>query len=565
MMDGVLQATHHRLDSDLPFFCEHAPLVIQLKSGQIAPFRFNLAQRYLHAKLEKQRRERGWVRAIVVKGRQQGISTYIEARDFHQVVRHRGLSAFILAHEAKATDHLFNMARRFYKNMNPALRPALDRDNPREMTFPGMETGYAAATAGNEDAGRSCTSQVVHWSEVAYCDNAYAIQDSMMQGVALIPGTEVILESTANGPIGLYYDMCMAAMRGEGDFIFVFIPWFWQEEYEREDCGEELTEEEEKFRLQYFADPFPFAALPISAAAARRKVLWRRAKIFELAPLNPLVGAAKFRAIYPSNPVEAFLSTAVGEIRADAIMSARALDRGIALDPLMPRIGGCDPAGKGKKSDRTVFAIRQGRVLDKVIRVARMTAPELLGRAIRIIEEENLDKLFVDNGYGEALVDHLCAAHYDRVVAGVWFNQNPDAPDKYTNKRSEIVLTAADWVNEGGVSLPNGKEVEVVRGREWVCGGDEIHADLACLPMHKETADGVRYVEPKEVLIKNLGRSPDILDALALTFAFPVRSAFAATSTWRVAGASDTMRSQNRNAGGGLRTFARRRAWGRES
>lgn len=562
-MDAVLLETHRRLDEDLEFFAEHAPLLIQDKSGKLVPFKLNIGQRYLHERVEEQRRKHGWVRVIVVKGRQEGVSTYFEARGFHKVVRGQGLSAFILAHEAKATDHLFSMARRFYNNMNPALRPAREKDNPREMTFPSVNTGYSAATAGNEDAGRSCTSQIVHWSEVAYCDNDYAILDSMLQGIALIPGTEIVIESTANGPKGLYYDMCMAAMRGEGDYIFVFIPWFWYQEYEREDDGSQLIEEEEAFIRNRLSEPFPFQALPISRAQARRKILWRRAKVFELSPRNPQVGAAKFRAIYPSDPVEAFLSTAVGEIRADAIVAARSLDRTLELDPMAPRIGGCDPAGAGKKADRTIFAIRQGRVLDKVIRMAKLRPTELLGRALKIIEGERLDKLFVDNGYGEALVDHIRANGYDDLVLGVWFNQNPDNPDKYTNKRSEMLLSAADWVNDGGVSIPDGEEEELIAGQEWACGGHEIHADLACLPMHKETADGIHYVAPKEELVKLLGRSPDILDALALTFAFPVRSPAAQGNRWRAAGSSATIGSQNRNTGGGgLKSFARKRALG---
>jgi hypothetical protein len=549
---------HNRLNDDLWFFAENAPLVVQAKNGELGPMRPNLAQRYLHAKIEEQKRKKGWVRVVIVKGRQAGISTYVGARDYHLVTRNPGLSASILAHEATATDNLFGMVRRFHQNVNPALRPEVSKDNPRQMIFPGINGKYSAATAGNEDAGRSTTSQLVHWSEVAYSENAAAIIDSMMQGVALLPGTEIILESTANGPKGTYYEICQAAMRGEGDYIFVFLPWYWQDEYEREDDGTPLTEEEEKFVAAHFDKPFPFSQAPISPARARRKMLWRRGKIFELSPLNPQVGAAKFRAIYPSNPIEAFLSTAVGEVRADAIVTARGLDQKLPLDEMMPRIGGLDPAGEGKRADRSILVVRQGNVFEKAYRFAGLNSMQLVSRVARLLEQERLDTLFVDNGYGKQMVDRLHELGFKRRVIGVWFNQGTDFPNKYTNKRSEIHLLGADWINGGHVSIPNGPGVQL-DAHAWLCSGDAIHADLAALPMHKERSDGKHSIAPREDLIKIFGQSLDIFAGFALTYSDPVRRVQAENS-WRRADNGATISTRNRQ--GGLRSMARKRALG---
>ena len=55
-------------------------LKIKTKDGQLMPFVMNRAQRYLHERLEAQRQKQGFVRAVVIKGRQQGISTYIASR-----------------------------------------------------------------------------------------------------------------------------------------------------------------------------------------------------------------------------------------------------------------------------------------------------------------------------------------------------------------------------------------------------------------------------------------------------------------------------------------------------
>ncbi len=554
-----LDQIHNRLNDDLEFFAENAPLVIKDDQGQLVPFKFNIAQRYAHSLLEEQRKKKGWVRALILKGRQQGMSTYINARFYHQATRTTGQSVFILSHEGKTTDKLFEMVKRFQDNINPALRPGEGKANTRQLTFPGLNADYSAATAGNEQAGRGGTAQKFHWSEAAYTDNDYAIQDGALKSIRLAAGTEVIWESTANGPKGLFHEKCMAALRKEGDYILVFCAWYWEPDYEREDDGSPMTEEEQAFMDLHFAKPFPFQLAPISLAQARRKMLWRRGEIYDLSPKNPEVGAAKFRSIFPSNPVEAFLSTGVGEIRASAIVKARAMDGYIKLDSMMPRVGGCDPAGAGKKADRTIFAIRQGRVLEKVLRFARLGPMELVGRAIKIIEGESLDMLFVDNGYGAAMVDRLHELKWGKKVQGIWFSQSADAPEKYSNKRSEIILTAADWVNGGGVSIPNGEGHEITE-TSWEVGGDEIHADLACLPMHSENSNNVHAVPPKDQLIKILGRSPDILDALALTFSFPVATIdpMAQGNTWRRAGDSDTISSRNRH-GGPLKSLTRKR------
>jgi hypothetical protein len=553
---------HSRLNDDFEFFAEHAPLVIQTKVGELAPLKLNIAQRFLHEKMKEQEKKKGWIRIIIVKGRQAGISTFLEGWSYHRVARRTGVSASILTHDATATDNLFGMVRRYHANVNPALKPAIDKDNPRQMTFPGLNAKYTAATAGNEDAGRSMTAQIVHWSEVAYCENAAAILDSMLQGVALLPGTAIILESTANGPKGLYFEMCQAAMRGEGDYQFVFLPWYWQEEYERADDGSKLTEKEEKFIAEHFSNPFPFSLLPISHAKARRKMLWRRGKVFELSPLNPQIGEAKFCAVYPSNPIEAFLSTALGEIRADAIVTARSLDRKLALDEMFARVAGLDPAGEGKRADRSILAIRQGNVFEKAYRFAGLNSMQLVGRIARLLEEERLDKLFVDNGYGKQIVDRLHELGFKNRVIGVWFGQGSDFPNKYTNKRSEIHLLGADWVNAGGVSIPDSAEIQL-DANAWLCGGHEIHADLAALPMHKESSEGKHSIAPREDLIKLFGQSLDIFAAFGLTFSLPVHRVDptgGGRNTWRNSASSATISQQNGNVSrGGLKSLNRKR------
>jgi hypothetical protein len=200
-------AVHHRLNTDLPFFMEKAPIIVKNKKGELVTFRLNRAQQHIHACLEKQLRETGKVRALILKGRQEGCSLYMTARNYWKCSRNRGVSSLLISHDSKATDHLFSMVKRYQKYINPVLHPLEGAANRYQLVLAELESSFSAGTAGNEDIGRGGTHQVMHWSEVAYTKNAELIQDGAMQTVPNAPGTEIVMESTANGPVGLFYNM----------------------------------------------------------------------------------------------------------------------------------------------------------------------------------------------------------------------------------------------------------------------------------------------------------------------------------------------------------------------
>lgn len=541
-------AIHHRLNEDLFYFAKHAPLRIKDKRGKMIEWVPNLAQRYTHMKLEAQRkRTGGWVRALLLKGRQQGLSTYTEGRFYHRVRSVKGTSAFILSHDGKTTDKLFRMVDRYHKAVHPSLQPTTGAANRYQLSFPELGSDYTVGTAGNENVGRGGTAQLFHGSEVAYWEHDYAIQDGALESIALMEGTEIILESTANGPKGLFYDKCMAALKGIGDYILIFIPWFWQDEYEREwSPAWEVTEDEEKYIAAHFSKPFPFQSLPITREQILRKMAWRRAKCIDLATGsggNPEAGEAKFRQIYPSTPIEAFQSSGVSLMRADAIMAAR---KNFALtDVVSPRIAGVDPAGDSDNADRTAIALRQGRHWYRTIIYARMRPMELAGIVANLIDSEHLDMVFIDRGYGEGTIDRLRELGYGRKVVGVAFNERTLYPGIYLNKRSEIIIETAKWLNAGGVRIPD---------------DDDTHSDLASIPLDEETSNGLKFIKSKREIKKDLKRSTDILDAVALTMAYPVRRDLESTGGFRkiedTPGAHGGVRKK---AGGPLTTLARRR------
>lgn len=189
-------------------------------------------------------------------------------------------------------------------------------------------------------------------------------------------------------------------------------------------------------------------------------------------------------------------------ITIDAVTKAasRAYDKqDIAL---APKILGVDVARYG--DDSCVIFKRQGLVAfePKVYRnIDNMTFAAYL---MREIEKTQPDAVFVDAGRGEGVIDRCRQMGFE--VTEVNFGSKALKPEKYVNKRCEMWDEMRDWIENGG-ALPQTPELK----SELVVPEYSFDAKNRMKLMSKD--------EVKEVL----GKSPDIADALALTFAGPVR------------------------------------------
>lgn len=289
-MTSSLTPTQRRkiqaLRNDLLYYAPNC-LRIRSKSGAIEPLRLNAAQRILHQAIEGQLATIGRVRVIGLKGRQQGFSTYIQGRNYWKVTQRRGVRAFILTHEDEATRNLYEMAQRFHELAPASVKPPARVDSARELRFDGLDSGYRVGTAGSRGVGRSATLQYFHGSEVAFWPHAETHLAGVLQAVPNEPGTEAVLESTANGVGGVFHTLWKDAEAGIGDYLPVFLPWFLQAEYRRDATGFEPDGEELRLAARYGLD--------------FEQLAWRRAKIAELKSLQ------LFRQEYPCEAEEAFI------------------------------------------------------------------------------------------------------------------------------------------------------------------------------------------------------------------------------------------------------------------
>lgn len=286
-------------------------LKIKTKTGDIVPFRLNPAQKKLYKAAKEQQEAGKPVRLIILKARQLGFSTLTEGMIFHGCATGRNRNGLIVAHREDSTGNLFRMSKLFYEMLPEAAKPMLKASNAQELIFenpaksrtekernPGLRSRIRCATAGGKGIGRSDTLHYVHLSEYAFWpegpDGKAATLAGILQAVPALPGTMVVIESTANG-FDDFKKLWDRASQGESDFRAVFFAWFENPEYTMEPTpGTEWTDEERDIMDRY--------------KLTEGQMAWRRWCI-----ANNCGGDVRmFRQEYPSNPDEAFLHSGTG-------------------------------------------------------------------------------------------------------------------------------------------------------------------------------------------------------------------------------------------------------------
>lgn len=243
-------------------------LKIRAKDGEIVPFKLNPPQIKLYDIVKKEHSAGKPVRIIILKARQMGFSTLTEALIFHRTATRRLTNSFIVTHQDDATTQLFNMFKLYYEKLPNQLKPMLKASNAKELIFenptrdaeekevnPGLKSGVRCATAGGRGIGRSMTLQNVHASEFAFWPgDKNATLTGLLQAVPSIPGTMVIIESTANG-FDEFKRRWDDAVSGESDFVPVFFAWHEMPEYRMKvPEGTEFSREEREIQEQYALD-----------------------------------------------------------------------------------------------------------------------------------------------------------------------------------------------------------------------------------------------------------------------------------------------------------------------
>lgn len=491
MPDSRLQL----LRDDLPYYSENV-LKIRTKAETIVPLVFNPAQLQLHKFIEEQKRTTGLVRILVLKGRQFGISTYVAARYYHRTALNHNVNTFILSHEAPSTAALFSIVDRFQTH-NP-LSPTVGHDNKTELTFPALDSSYVVATAGGKPSGRSRTLSLFHGSEVALWPNATEHFSASVQAIPNLVGTEIILETTSAGPVGAFYEHWLDARAGKGDYRAIFLPWSLDP-----DCYR-LPPPDFKLAVdQVGDDEMSEAEYAAFYDLSLGQMYWRRSKIHELRNLSA------FKREYPMTEEEAWTHSDKYAPFISPLLVVHARKRQVEAGG--PLVLGVDPAGSG--GDRFAIAARRGNVVQWVKYRKKLNSLEGTAWIRQIIEDEQPVRVNIDQGdIGAAIVTNLksISTQYVELVRGINFGgtsqhrfARPMVPGPY-NRRAEMWGRLRDWLElEEGVQLPD---------------DPALQSDI-CAPMQQPRVDGNWVLESKEDMKSRGVRSPDLADAVVLTFA----------------------------------------------
>ena len=188
----------------------------------------------------------------------------------------------------------------------------------------------------------------------------------------------------------------------------------------------------------------------------------------------------------------------------DTVISAERIKESINREVVVPEdypiVIGVDVARFG--SDQSVILVKQSRMILEINSYHQLDVMELSGRLLEVYESYGLDvsEILCDSiGVGGGVID-VCK-NWGLPIRGVNVSESPMS-DRYANLRAELYFRMAEWFEEEEVSIPDHKE---------------LIRDLSAV-RYLYRPNGKIAIESKSELVKRIGASPDVGDALALTF-----------------------------------------------
>lgn len=296
-------------------------LKIRTKAGELVPLDWNFAQRYVVSKLEEQWKRDKRIRAVILKARQEGVSTKVAARFFRKVNLWSGVKGLVIADALDRAEAIFSIYERYDLNLPLELKPdVLGRAARRSLRY-GHDSEIAVRPASDKDAGRAQTIHLLHASEIAFWPESTQ-RDVWISAIQAVPdyGSEIIVESTAKGAGGLFYELWENTLDPGSGWIGIFLPWWIHEEYDAgygdsepplDDEIEAIATAPDAFEQTSLDEGIPWEGknfvLPLS------RLVWRRRTIINRFGGDPVTlgedATRDFQQEYPATAEEAFVAS----------------------------------------------------------------------------------------------------------------------------------------------------------------------------------------------------------------------------------------------------------------
>lgn len=234
---------------DDPAFALYVFFRIQSKTtGEMIPFKCNYPQRLVLEELESMRRDGVPIRLVILKARQWGGSTLVQLyMAWVQLFLKEGWYSVIIAQTKDTSKRIKAMYTKVLSTL-----PAWAIDGEGKIHFVPYEKSVSdsiltwdngdlarnnvvsIASYENYDSVRGNAYSMAHYSEVAFWKDTDGkspeeVISSVSGGILELPLTIEVLESSARGNAGYFYEECQLAMKGESGRRFIFIPFFYIE------------------------------------------------------------------------------------------------------------------------------------------------------------------------------------------------------------------------------------------------------------------------------------------------------------------------------------------------
>jgi hypothetical protein len=248
-------------------------------------------------------------RDLVLKARQLGFSTFIQGLYYKRTTSQIGINTVTISHDKDSTRKLRDKFHLFYRRLPEQFKPQMGKNDKVMSTFPALESSSYIGTAGNKAFGRGDTLSQVHCSELAFWPDPETVLTGLLEAVPdrhIAQNSSIVIESTANGASGTFFDMCMEALpkeqggKGKGEWKLHFYAWWWDNEYQIP------IAKGEKFECT--SDEL---GLIDKHGLSLAQIKWRRNKIDRL--------GEKFFQEYPEDPISCFLLSGRGRFDRNAL------------------------------------------------------------------------------------------------------------------------------------------------------------------------------------------------------------------------------------------------------
>lgn len=224
---------------DFLFFCENV-LFIQDKYSNRIPLKLNSAQRALYSKICSIKEKGKPIRIIILKARQMGITTFLQAFMYHDISTKENRNILVAAQDASSVEEIFNKQHLFYKCSPKIMQPMrkfsnkkqIYFGNPKDSPFLGLESRVTVETADKAEMGRSKTLQGAHLSEFAFWEGLGFDPSKRLNALHnAIPmdyeDSYIFIETTAQGE-GFFKDLWD---NEDTNYEKVFLSWIADDGY----------------------------------------------------------------------------------------------------------------------------------------------------------------------------------------------------------------------------------------------------------------------------------------------------------------------------------------------